>query len=52
MRHRLLLLLASPLVALAEPTAAVTMEWVLVGDPGNAPDTAANCSAANCGSVA
>ena len=41
MRPRLLALL---LVALAGPaTAAVTIDWVTVGDPGNAPDTATNC---------
>lgn len=48
---RALLLLASPLL-LATPASAVTIDWVLVGDPGNAPDTAANCYEANCGSVA
>jgi formylglycine-generating enzyme required for sulfatase activity len=31
--------------------AAVTMDWVLVGNPGNAPDTASNCYSANCGQV-
>jgi len=46
---RRLLVLAALLVAL--PAGAVDIEWVLVGDPGNAPDTAANCYAADCGSV-
>lgn len=36
---------------LAAPASAVTMDWVLVGAPGNAPDTAAHCYAAGCGSV-
>jgi hypothetical protein len=46
------LLLAAPLTALAGPAAAaVTIDWVLVGDPGNAADTATNCYAADCGSV-
>ena len=37
---------------LAGPTSAVTIDWVLVGDPGNAADTpSSNCFAANCGSV-
>jgi formylglycine-generating enzyme required for sulfatase activity len=46
------LLIAVLLVAL--PAGAVNIEWVLVGDPGNAPDTAANClnAPADCGSVA
>jgi formylglycine-generating enzyme required for sulfatase activity len=52
MHPRLLaLLLAAPLTALAGPAAAVTIDWVLVGDPGNAADTATNCYAADCGSV-
>jgi formylglycine-generating enzyme required for sulfatase activity len=47
----LLLLLAALLVALS--AGAVEIEWVLVGDPGNPPDTAANClnDAPDCGSV-
>jgi formylglycine-generating enzyme required for sulfatase activity len=40
------------LALLAAPASAVTIDWVLVGDPGNAADTATNCYAANCGSVA
>ena len=46
------LVLAVLLVAL--PAGAVTIDWVPVGDPGNAADTASNClnSAADCGSVA
>ena len=31
---------------------AVTIDWAAVGNPGNAPDTATNCYAANCGAVA
>ena len=46
------LVLAVLLVAL--PAGAVTLDWVTVGDPGNAANTASNClnSAADCGSVA
>jgi hypothetical protein len=40
------------LAVLAGPASAVTIDWVTVGDPGNAADTASNCFAANCGSVA
>jgi sulfatase modifying factor 1 len=36
---------------LAAPASAVTFEWVLVGDPGNDPDSAWHCLAASCGSV-
>lgn len=40
------------LALLATPASAVTIDWVLVGDPGNAPDTSStNCFAADCGSV-
>jgi len=45
-------LLAAPL-----PSAAVNIDWVQVGNPGNAPDTASNCAGVNgtgdpsCGSV-
>ena len=46
------LLLLPGLVVLAGPASAVTIDRVLVGDPGNAADTAGNCFAANCGSVA
>jgi formylglycine-generating enzyme required for sulfatase activity len=48
---RRLLILGALLVPL--PGSAVTIDWVTVGDPGNAADTAANClnSAPNCGSV-
>jgi formylglycine-generating enzyme len=51
--HRLVGL-AALLVAL--PAGAVTMDWVYVGDPGNAPDTATNClpvheGSLDCGSV-
>src|SRR4029453_19299266 len=49
-RMRLLLVLAALIVAL--PSGAVTIDWVTVGNPGNAADTpAANCFAASCGSV-
>jgi formylglycine-generating enzyme required for sulfatase activity len=37
---------------LAPPSAAVTIDWVPVGNAGNAADTATNCYAASCGSVA
>jgi len=49
---RRLLLFGALLVPLSGD--AVTIDWVSVGDPGNAPDTASNCvnSAADCGSVA
>jgi formylglycine-generating enzyme required for sulfatase activity len=47
--HRLLAL-ASLLVAL--PAGAVTIDWVPIGNAGNPADTAANCYAADCGSVA
>ena len=46
---RRLLVLAALLVAL--PASAVTIDWVSIGNPGNASDTARNCWAANCGSV-
>ena len=39
------------LALLAAPASAVTIDWVFVGGPGNASDTASNCVAANCGSV-
>jgi formylglycine-generating enzyme len=52
MRRTLLAwLLAAPFVALAGPATAVAIDWAPVGDPGNAPDAAANCDAAGCGSV-
>jgi sulfatase modifying factor 1 len=54
MRHLLLAwLLAASLTALAGPATAVAIDWVTVGDPGNAPDTASNCAsgAPDCGSV-
>ncbi len=47
----LAVLLAAPWL-LAAPVSAVTIDWVTVGDPGNAADTASNCFAANRGSVA
>ena len=31
---------------------ANTIDWIPVGNPGNAPDTAINCFSTNCGSVA
>jgi formylglycine-generating enzyme required for sulfatase activity len=50
MRTWLLAFLCSAL--LASPASAVTVEWVAVGDPGNAADTPpSNCYAASCGSV-
>jgi formylglycine-generating enzyme required for sulfatase activity len=45
-------LFAAGFVLPADPVSAVTIEWVPVGDPGNAADTASNCDAAECGSVA
>jgi formylglycine-generating enzyme required for sulfatase activity len=39
------------LALLAAPASAVTIDWVIVGNAGNAPDTASNCRSANCGSV-
>lgn len=46
-----LLLLNALLVAF--PAGAVTMDWVYVGNPGNAPDTASQCGGfGDCGSVA
>jgi formylglycine-generating enzyme required for sulfatase activity len=51
MRH--ILVLVAWLAAL--PAGAVTMDWVYVGDPGNAPDTPTNCNegleVGGCGSV-
>jgi formylglycine-generating enzyme required for sulfatase activity len=45
-------LLLTGLVLFAIPASAVTIDWVLVGDPGNPADTpSTNCFAANCGSV-
>jgi formylglycine-generating enzyme required for sulfatase activity len=44
--------LAWVVLGIAAPASAVTMDWVFVGDPGNAADTpASNCYAASCGSV-
>jgi formylglycine-generating enzyme required for sulfatase activity len=34
------------------PAQAVTIDWVLIGNAGNAPDTSGYCFAADCGSVA
>ncbi|MEB2345422.1 MAG: SUMF1/EgtB/PvdO family nonheme iron enzyme [Deltaproteobacteria bacterium] len=40
------------LLGFAAPAPAVTIDWVAVGNPGNAPDAAVNCDgAADCGSV-
>jgi formylglycine-generating enzyme required for sulfatase activity len=52
MRAPLHLLAVAGLALLASPAAAVTIDTVPVGDPGNAPDAAANCYQASCGSVA
>jgi formylglycine-generating enzyme required for sulfatase activity len=41
--------LAGALLAVRAP--AVTIEWVPIGNPGNAPDAAENCGAPGCGSV-
>lgn len=49
---RLALMLTASLALIASSAGAITLELVPVGDPGNAPDTAANCRALpNCGSV-
>jgi formylglycine-generating enzyme required for sulfatase activity len=48
----LTLLLACSLAGVAAPASAVTLDWVVIGNTGNAPDTASNCDEANCGSVA
>jgi formylglycine-generating enzyme required for sulfatase activity len=45
------LLIAVSLATPAGPAAAVSIDWVPIGNPGNAPDTAANCFASSCGSV-
>lgn len=56
MRARVLsfsLFVLAGLALLAAPASAVTIDWVFVGDPGNAADTpSTNCYAANCGAVA
>lgn len=54
MRDRLrTLLLTATLAAASGPAAGVSIEWVAVGDPGNAPDAPlTNCFSAGCGSVA
>ena len=40
------------LLAAPPPSAAVTIDWVAIGNPGNAADTpSSNCYAASCGSV-
>ena len=46
--HRLLVLAA---LLLALPAEAGVPDFVLIGDPGNAPDAAAYCIAPDCGSV-
>ncbi len=45
------LFVAALAALLATSASAVTIDWVPIGDPGNAADTT-NCYAANCGSVA
>jgi formylglycine-generating enzyme required for sulfatase activity len=54
MRRRVFLPLVSwGLALLAASASAVTLDWVAVGNPGNAPDTpSTNCWAAGCGAVA
>ena len=47
----LLLVVGACASLLAGPARAVTMDWVPVGNPGNAPDTASNCIGADCGQV-
>jgi hypothetical protein len=52
LRCAALLLLLTTLL-MASPSLAVTIDWVQVGNPGNAADTpSTNCYAASCGSVA
>lgn len=55
-RVRSLLVLPAALTGLAllaaPASATVVMDWVTVGNPGNLADTATNCFAADCGSVA
>jgi sulfatase modifying factor 1 len=48
-----LLVVTAGLVLLAAPASAVSIDWVFVGDPGNAPDTRGRCVilAASCGPV-
>jgi sulfatase modifying factor 1 len=46
--HRLFVLLV---LFFSLPARAVTIDWVPIGNPGNAPDTLTNCLAAGCGSV-
>ena len=46
---RRLLVLAFTLLSL--DARAVTIDWVLIGEPGNPPDTLTNCFAPECGSV-
>jgi formylglycine-generating enzyme required for sulfatase activity len=48
----LVLVALTPLFAAPPPSAAVTIDWVAIGNPGNAADTASNCSSgASCGVV-
>jgi formylglycine-generating enzyme required for sulfatase activity len=42
---------STALLLLASAASAVTIDWVPVGNPGNAADTSANCYSANCGAV-
>ena len=49
---RRLVVVAFAVLLLAPPAATVTIDWVGVGDPGNAPDAAENCRGPDCGSVA
>ncbi|MEB2311723.1 MAG: SUMF1/EgtB/PvdO family nonheme iron enzyme [Polyangiaceae bacterium] len=51
LRMRSLLALAG-CALLSVPASAVTIDWIPIGDPGNAADTAGNCYSAGCGSVA
>jgi formylglycine-generating enzyme required for sulfatase activity len=49
---RKLFIAGACIALLAGPVhATVTMDWVPIGNPGNAPDSAFNCYSANCGSV-
>ena len=39
------------ITAFAVPASSLDIEWVVVGNPGNASDTTSNCFAGFCGSV-
>jgi formylglycine-generating enzyme required for sulfatase activity len=49
--RRLFPALVGAAFGLSAPASAVNIDWVYVGAPGNAADTASNCSSTGCGSV-